>query len=365
MRVSTIDWALFQRSCVSAMLFGSIITSQANAQTFFTDLVEDAVPVSDTIQEQGYSGATDPQDFTDAAENVNNLGEAVLYKDRIEFFKQISGTMFAVTDSHFWGFDENGNIIEVFRCNEENEYCRFGEEKLLEYNAFILPGEMKSNDGKLEICYGRKDAVLIFLRVQVQVDDFCLDELTWGFETYYEETQETKELASFFDTIQKPPPFVRNKTLYFTNWQHEVRSTGFRQNPDLYALKRIFLGQEYAWSEWANFDGEALYSVNKLEYTFYRPNSEIFGYREICLSDSLNTVFDFRGCFDVVNIDENAGPTGIFENARYMFVSDEEVFGVREIYAGDRYDIRSRFDNQVWTPVFANFITGFTSGLMM
>ena len=373
MVASSVEWR-FLLLVVTAALAVLVIPRHACPQNFIIDLAEDSgspVDAAQSLNETGASNSTNlpnTESSTDSSVTDGSpvVGEPVKYADRGEFLERISRTMFSLGGGDFLGFDDKGNVVFGHECNDGNGNCFDTEEKFIEYNAAIIPTHLINNDGFLNICPRAAEGILLIANISFNVDDGCYDEsfVVWGVEDLFDASEESKLLESIFVTLAKPAPIIKYRSLSFTNWREEIKTKEYQQNSDIYAIKRIFFGEEYAWSEWVNAEGESAYSANSVIYKFVS-STEVFDYARVCLSDSLNTVFDMSGCFDIVNLDPNLGPIRDYKNAKFMFVGEEWLLGVTAIYSGDRYDLQSRFDAQVWTPMFESFIEGFTYGLTM
>ena len=223
---------------------------------------------------------------------------------------------------------------------------------------------LKNTGGFLEICKEE------FIELNLGADH--KDNSTCFFKSYFDPDLHPR--ADYEKDIVKKPftdaiPSFRGRTAEITNWKTLIRGKEFTDNSEFYALNAVYFGDEYAWSRWINAERDYLYSANEVTY---RSSWNKFGVKssKICLSESMNTVFDMSGCYDIFRIPEYTIGFDEMKNAKFALkMSDDTFLGSSEPRYGDIYDLQGKFDSQLWNPVvdgaIDGFLYGFTQGLLM
>ena len=287
----------------------------------------------------------------------------VLFADRQKYFNEFASRVVKYSESAAYLYDEKGNYVYIKECNEENAFCGYNP-KLFSIDSDYIITTVKDTGGYLEIC--NEKFINLNSGIKGKINSECF------FESYFE--PDLHGTANYeIDTVKKPfmvsIPSFKGRTIETTNWKTNIKDEEFTDNSDYYALNAIYFSDEYAWSRWINAERDYLYSANSVEYN----NSwNEFGVKssKICLSESINTVFDMSGCYDIFRLPEYTEGFDFMKNAKFALkMSDDSLFGSSVPRYGDIYDLQSKFDSQLWDPVvdgaIEGFLYGFTQGLLM
>ena len=287
----------------------------------------------------------------------------VLFADRQKWFDEFASRVVESSDSEAYLYDEKGNYIFIQECANENSFCGY-DHKIFSIDSLYVTTKLKNTGGFLEIC--NEEFITLNYGEEFQDDSPCF------FVSYFDPDLH-KEANYEKDIVKKPftdvIPSFRSRTVDITNWKTQIRSKEFTDNSDFYALNAVYFGDEYAWSRWINAERDYLYSANEVTY---RSSWNKFGVKssKVCLSESMNTVFDISDCYDIFRIPEYTTGFDLMKDAKFTLkMSDDTFLGSSAPRYGDIYNLQDKFDSQLWSPVvdgaIEGFMYGFTQGLLM